>query len=79
MARLWDVATGNVVGKPMPHNGMVWNLMFSADGRTIVRLDYPNKKALARAAGCGTGEPRGVLTHPDGVQEWRLVVMARPS
>jgi tetratricopeptide (TPR) repeat protein len=36
MARLWDAATGQPIGPPLPHSSDVWTVAFSPDGRFVL-------------------------------------------
>ena len=35
-ARLWDAATGQPIGPPLPHQSGVWAVAFSPDGKTVL-------------------------------------------
>jgi WD40 repeat protein len=35
-ARLWEVHTGGLVGRAMPHDSRIWSAVFSRDGRRIL-------------------------------------------
>jgi hypothetical protein len=39
-ARLWDVATGQPIGPPMPHSGPLRLVAFSTDGHSLVVNDH---------------------------------------
>jgi WD40 repeat protein len=56
-ARLWDAATGQQRGQPLPHQGAVLVVAFSPDGKTVVTGGSDNAARLWDAA---TGQPRGL-------------------
>jgi WD40 repeat protein/tRNA A-37 threonylcarbamoyl transferase component Bud32 len=69
-AQEWDSATGNVIGRPLLHQGMVKAVAFSPDGRLILTGSSAkeNKSGEARLWEAGTGEPwRKPLPQPAGV------------
>jgi WD40 repeat protein/predicted Ser/Thr protein kinase len=60
-ARLWDVATGEAKGPPLPHDRPVWAAAFSPDGGTLVTgsggTDGPHGEV--RIWDCRTGKALG--------------------
>jgi WD40 repeat protein len=72
LAHRWDRATGKPVGPPFVHQGPVWALACSADGRTVLTGSGDRTARLWDAV---TGKPLGpALEHPDEV---RAVVLSR--
>jgi WD40 repeat protein len=75
-ARLWDVATGRQVGKPLPHDLPVVALAFSPDGRLLLtgsrvlaEVEPGPPRGEARLWAAATGEPLGPpLEHADQVR-----------
>ena len=57
MARLWDVATGQPIGKPLLHPGAVSSIAFSPDGGTL--LTGCDEGHLAQLWDVATGKPIG--------------------
>jgi WD40 repeat protein len=55
-ARLWDIATGKLKGKPMKHDDKVWAVAFSRDGKTVLTGSNDHTARLWEAA---TGKPKG--------------------
>jgi WD40 repeat protein/tRNA A-37 threonylcarbamoyl transferase component Bud32 len=51
-AHLWDVATGQRVGRPMPHSKAVICVAFAADGRTMLTGSRDGDARLWRASTC---------------------------
>ena len=51
-ARLWDAATGQPIGAPMKHQGVVMAVAFSPDGKTVLTGSCDNDGA---ALGRGNG------------------------
>ena len=65
-ARLWDVATGRPIGKPLAHSYVVWSVAFSPDGRTILTGCHDT---TARLWDADTGQPIGKpLAHAGAVK-----------
>jgi WD40 repeat protein len=56
-ARLWDVATGQPKGPPLRHDGTVWAVAFSPDGRTALTGSWDK---TARLWDVATREPIGL-------------------
>src|SRR5208283_1288867 len=63
-ARLWDAATGQAIGEPMRHGGVVISAQFSADGQRVVTAsdDY-----TARVWDAATGKPIGQPMKHDSI------------
>jgi WD40 repeat protein len=65
MARIWDVATGQVVGRPMAHKNVVDAIAFSGDGKWLATASDDHTARIWAAA---TGAPRcDPLQHGDEV------------
>ncbi len=73
-AQRWDVTTGNRIGGPLPHGGMVRGVAYSPDGRVIVtgcsdgtmRI-WDSSTGEPLGAPFGTGQPvYSVAFGPDG-------------
>lgn len=65
-ARLWDAATGQLVGVPMQHQGGVMSASFSADGQRVVTASYDMS---ARIWDAQTGQPVGApMSHAGPVR-----------
>jgi WD40 repeat protein len=72
-ARLWDVATGKVLGPPMPHQGPIRARVFSRDGKKVLTgSDDGTARLWDAATGKQLGPPMqhggrvtGVTLHPD--------------
>ncbi len=61
--RLWDVATGEFIGWPLPCRGFKGDsMLFTPDGRSAVEV-APGQTSL-QVWDCVDGKPRGMLTHP---------------
>ncbi|HVS38151.1 MAG TPA: protein kinase [Gemmataceae bacterium] len=61
--RLWDAATGQAIGRPMPHLGRIFAAAFSPDGKTVLTGSEDRTAQLWDAA---TGEPLGpALPHEE--------------
>jgi WD40 repeat protein len=56
MARLWNVATGKLIGTPFPHPGAVYAVAFSPDGKILLTGSADRTARLWDAA---TGKPLG--------------------
>ena len=54
--RLWDAATGQPRGEPLKHDGPVYAIAFSPDGRTLATASGNFDREPARR-GCGTRRP----------------------
>jgi WD40 repeat protein/serine/threonine protein kinase len=68
-ARRWDVATGQLIGKPLAHDFFVWAVAYSPDGRTIL-TGSGEPRGEARLWDAATGEPLGPpLPHPAPVRD----------
>jgi WD40 repeat protein len=73
-ARLWDTATGEPVGEPMPHQGAVHAVTFSPDGATVLTAGRDRKARLWDVASRKLLWPprlhqapvRAAAFHPDG-------------
>ena len=64
-ARLWDVADGRPIGRPMCHELLINSVAFSPDGRTVLTGSWDRTARLWDAA---TGDPIGPpLAHEDWV------------
>jgi WD40 repeat protein len=62
-ARLWDVASGKPMGKPMKHGGSVYSARFSPDGRLVVTA---SSDGTARLWDVASGKPVGeTMEHED--------------
>jgi WD40 repeat protein len=59
--RLWNTATGRMIGVPLSHPYPVWSVAYSPDGRTLVTGsgDSEQKKGEARLWNVATGKPLG--------------------
>jgi WD40 repeat protein/tRNA A-37 threonylcarbamoyl transferase component Bud32/peroxiredoxin len=55
-AHLWDAATGDPIGSPLAHNGLVYGLAFSPDGKKALTGSHDKTTRLWDAA---TGKPLG--------------------
>jgi len=72
-ARLWDAATGEPLGQPLPHEQQVLGVAFSPDGKTVLTGsgDYRSSQGDARLWDAKTGKPLGqALQHQGAV--WAL-------
>jgi WD40 repeat protein/tRNA A-37 threonylcarbamoyl transferase component Bud32 len=68
-ARLWDVATGKLIGQPLVHKAEIRGAAFSPDGRVVITCGDDHAARLWEAA---TGRPRGEpMRHADIV--WTAV------
>ncbi len=83
-ARLWNVATGQQIGPPLPHEHIVRGVAFSPDGRLLATADEGGSARIWNAI---TGQPIGeplrhdtalctVRFHPDGR---RVVISCRDN
>jgi tetratricopeptide (TPR) repeat protein len=62
MARLWDAATGQPIGPPLVHQGLVGAVAFSPDGRKMLTGSFDK---MARLWDAATGQPIGPpMSHP---------------
>jgi len=62
-ARLWDAATGKVLGEPMKHDGRVFSAEFSPDGQRVVTASEDKTAQVWDAA---SGKPIGQSLKHDG-------------
>jgi WD40 repeat protein len=53
-ARVWDTATGRLVGRPLPHDNWVRDARFSPDGQRVLTVSHD---MTARLWDVATGEP----------------------
>jgi WD40 repeat protein/tetratricopeptide (TPR) repeat protein len=53
-ARVWDTATGRLIGKPLPHDNWVRDARFTPDGRQVLTVSHD---MTARLWDVATGEP----------------------
>jgi WD40 repeat protein/serine/threonine protein kinase/tetratricopeptide (TPR) repeat protein len=68
-ARLWDAATGALIGAPLAHRGTVRAVAFSPDGKTVLTA----AGETARLWDVASGRPIGAgLEHPGTVRELRF-------
>jgi WD40 repeat protein/serine/threonine protein kinase/tetratricopeptide (TPR) repeat protein len=70
-AQLFDAATGESIGPPLPHDLNVEAAAFSPDGRLLVTGEWTqeHRPAAARRWDAATGRPLGPpLAHPDGIR-----------
>src|SRR5262249_5707795 len=60
-ARAWDAATGDSLGPPLEHKGVVTRIAFSPDGKTLLTssIDEPGRRWTARLWDVATGKSRG--------------------
>jgi WD40 repeat protein/tRNA A-37 threonylcarbamoyl transferase component Bud32/peroxiredoxin len=64
-ARLWDTATGDQIGPPLAHNGLVFGLAFSPDGSKALTGSLDRTTRLWDSA---TGRPLGPpIAHPNEI------------
>jgi WD40 repeat protein len=61
-ARLWNVASGKPIGRPMLHQEWVMSAVFSSDGRLLATGSYDMRARLWDAATCQQVGP--ALEHP---------------
>ncbi len=69
-AQVWDAATGEPIGLPLPDDGTVWDVAYSPDGKTILTGsgNVLKRKGEARLWDAATGKPLGTpLQHQDAV------------
>ncbi|MCI0682578.1 MAG: serine/threonine protein kinase [Gemmataceae bacterium] len=60
VARVWETATGKLLGKPMHHDAPVWAVAVSPDDRSILTgCGDPNGGGGARLWDAATGQPLG--------------------
>jgi WD40 repeat protein len=75
-ARLWDVATGKLLGPPLAHQGSVQAVAFSPDGRTLLTGSHDQTARLWDAA---TAKPLGPPWRtPCKSWPWLLAPTAKP-
>jgi WD40 repeat protein len=69
-ARLWDTATGQPRGEPLPHAAHVWAAAFAPDGKTFLTGSGNENGGEARLWETATGRPLGPpLLHPAQVNQ----------
>jgi WD40 repeat protein len=51
LARLWDVASGNLIGVFQGHTNALRTIRFSPDGRSLATADTAGTVKLSRATG----------------------------
>jgi WD40 repeat protein/tRNA A-37 threonylcarbamoyl transferase component Bud32 len=56
VGKLWQVATGKLLGAPLPHGHQVVNVAFSPDGKTLVTKDYHAVRWWEASTGKGLGQ-----------------------
>jgi WD40 repeat protein/serine/threonine protein kinase/tetratricopeptide (TPR) repeat protein len=72
-ARLWDAATGQPLGPPLPHEHQVLSVAFAPDGKTVLTGsgDYRSSAGQAQLWEVASGKPLGKpLPHQNAV--WSL-------
>ena len=69
-ARLWDAASGKLIGEPMNHERMVYSAQFSPDGQRVVTASADK---TARLWDAGSGKPVGkAMKHQNEVYSARF-------
>src|SRR5213592_2743921 len=63
-ARLWDAASGKLIGEPMNHERMVYSAQFSPDGQRVVTASADK---TARLWDAGSGKPIGKPMKHEGL------------
>lgn len=74
IARLWDAATGKVIGPPLEHPGQVVAVAFTGDGKSLITVDSHNKartwdlrtQQLRELPGLPQGHPLGLTAASEG-------------
>jgi WD40 repeat protein len=56
-AQVWDVASGEQIGKPMKHGGLIGSAQFSPDGRRVVTGSDETVQVWDAASGKQIGKP----------------------
>jgi WD40 repeat protein len=55
--QLWDAGTGRRIGAPLPHEGLVFSIAFSSDGRSFATVVRPSYRVEVWEV--ATGQPTG--------------------
>jgi WD40 repeat protein len=61
-ARLWDASTGQPLGQPLTHQGQVWAVAFSPDGKTVAIGSFDQTARLWDVAAALPNELERVAT-----------------